>query len=501
MLWLSIILFLLVSQGHARAAVLTNKVENHRLDSKPDIIYILVDDLGYGDLGVYGANDIRTPNLDKMAQEGILLTSYYTSSSVCSPSRATILSGEPASEYGIYRAFMYDSLRGLPHASDTIAEILKSSGYQSSFVGKWHLGNVESALPQHHGFDYFFGMPHSHDMKNFVVYDMDSIIDFKPQKQFLTKNIAKKSSDILDSATLDMALFLFSSFTAPHIPLIPTPEFQGSSQRGVYGDVVEELDFYIGKVIESARQRYKRSGRDILIIFTSDNGPRISNNSAESGSTGGLKGKKGFVFEGGFKVPAIISFTSGIAKGTITAPVTASDVYNYLANSFGTSRPSSTKPASWTLSEAINSPLTDMRIRRDSFIHAYPSTQGYIQAVRSGDWKLIRPYKFNEVRNSLFSKSPLGVEDSLLYNLKDDPTESDDLSARHPEKVRELSKIIEDHEINLETIERIDLGITQKVKRKAPYDSRLFKVLIAVIVVLVALVIGYISGRRRHATL
>ncbi|NJS14267.1 MAG: sulfatase [Sphingopyxis sp.] len=283
-------------------------------DRPPNFVIILADDLGYGDLGAYGQHAIRTPHIDRLARQGVRLTDFYAAANICTPSRAGLLTGRYPIRTGLgHEVIQANDTRGLPPSEVTIPELLAPLGYTSALIGKWHLGHVAPSWPPRvHGFDQYFGLPYSHDMKPLAMYDDRAAgVDYIKRD---TVNFAQLTREFTDGAVKfidqikDKRFFLMVAHTAPHLPLAPHAEHKGHSAAHAYGDVVEEFDASVGAVMAAL----KRNGvdRDTLVIVTSDNGPWFE------GDPGGLHGRKGGAgFDGGYRVPFIAHYPARIRGG------------------------------------------------------------------------------------------------------------------------------------------------------------------------------------------
>ena len=276
----------------------------------PNIVVILADDLGYGDIGAYGAKRIRTPNIDRLAAGGLRFTQGYSSANVCSPSRAGLMTGRYAIRSGLaFKVVDAESMHGLPEEEETLGELVKRRGYETLYVGKWHLGNFPRFLPQKHGFDGFFGAPASNDMTNFALYDGDVLVEQPVDQTTLTRRYTDRAVRfIADNSAAPFMLFLAHTF--PHIPLYASGEFLGKSGAGLYGDTVEELDWSTGRVLAALEENGILD--NTLVIFTSDNGPFFE------GGTAGLRGGKGTSWDGGYRVPLVASWPAVISPGRVT---------------------------------------------------------------------------------------------------------------------------------------------------------------------------------------
>ena len=290
----------------------------------PNFVVIFCDDLGYGDLGCYGHPTIRTPELDRMAREGQRWTDFYVSASVCTPSRAGLITGRLPIRNGMCSSKRHvlfpNSGGGLPVSEVTIAEMLKTRGYATACVGKWHLGHLPQFLPTKHGFDEYFGIPYSNDMTvkrrgdpPLPLMKNDKVIESGVDQRTLTKRYTEYALDFIRRSK-DKPFFLYYPQTFPHIPLFASEDFKGKSPRGLYGDVVEEIDWSVGQILAELR----KTGLDenTLVIFTSDNGPWLSFG-VRGGSAGLLRGGKTTTWDGGMRVPAICWWPGRIKPATV----------------------------------------------------------------------------------------------------------------------------------------------------------------------------------------
>ena len=381
--------------------------------SKPNIVIILADDLGYGDIGAFGATDIRTPALDKLAEKGAKLTSFYSASPVCSPSRAGLLTGRYPRRLGIDHVFFPESFTGIPADEVTISEALKGNGYTTAIFGKWHLGHHRQFLPLQNGFDEYYGIPYSNDMQGVVYLRNNEVDSLKVNQKYITKTYTDKAVSFIEK-NKNKPFFLFLTHNMPHVPLYASPRFEGKSKRGLYGDVIEEIDWSVGEVVKALKENGLEE--NTLVIFTSDNGPWLIFD-IEGGSAGPLREGKGTTFEGGQRVPMIASWPGKIKPGTVYDDLTTQlDLYPTLIRITGSQKTQTTKPLD---GEDLSPVLfgTEKR-KKDEF--AYYSN-GKIEAFRKGEWKI------------RFVRS-----DTLLFNLKDDIGEKQNLFQSHPEKIKEL---------------------------------------------------------------
>ncbi|MCG8310244.1 MAG: sulfatase [Cytophagales bacterium] len=451
----------------------------------PNIILINADDLGYGDLGCYGSPNIFTPNLDKMATEGMRFTSFYAAA-VCGPSRAQLMTGS-------YHARVSHSMNELPGAKTglhpneiTVAEVLKSAGYKTMHIGKWHLGDAPEFMPTQQGFDQFWGFPYSHDMWPYhsrsvwetvedtvlmrqmreraerVGYTVggrwkfpplpliegDGVIEKDPDITMLTMRFTEKALEFIEE-NKNEPFFLYLAHVMPHTPLAASDKFKGKSDRGLYGDAVMEIDWSCGEIL----QKLKALGIDenTLVVFTSDNGPTMRYGS-DGGSAGLLRGGKGTMFEGGMRVPAIFRWPEGIPSGMCSNEMASNiDILPTFAHLVGAKIPDDRLIDGESLlpllkAENENSP--------HEYIHYFgrsrPDSTATYRAIRNNKWKLF-------VKHSTVGEfHPLE-----LYNLGTDPSEKYDRLDRHPKIADKLLKEAQQFYNELEENKR-PIGKTRK---------------------------------------
>ena len=415
---------------------------------QPNLIIINCDDMGYGDLSCFGNPTIKTPNLDRMAIEGQKWTSFYVSSSVSSPSRAGLLTGRLGVRTGMYgdqRGVLFpDSPGGLPAKETTIAELLQQAGYQTACIGKWHVGHKEEYLPLQHGFDYFYGSPFSNDMSRreqvkhgnlnypheYIIYKQKQIVDREPDQTNLTKRFTTEAIDYINQHH-HKPFFLYLAHPMPHFPVYASDAFQGTSERGKYGDTIEELDWSVGEILTTLR----RNGIDqnTYVIFTSDNGPWLPYK-LEAGTAGPLRDGKNSHYEGGFRVPCII-WGKGIDPGTVTQMGSTLDIIPTFCELIGVSLPTDRVYDGVSLLPV----LTDHTVKspRETFFFYRGSL---LYAVRKGKYKL----HFMD-RGAYKSKQVTVYEKPILYDLGADPEERFDVADSHPEIVNELKELAKSH--------------------------------------------------------
>ncbi|GMQ25449.1 sulfatase [Algoriphagus sp. oki45] len=397
----------------------------------PNIVFIFTDDLGYGDLGCFGATDIATPNIDRIAAEGIKFTSFLSASPVCSPSRAGLLTGRMPQRMGINAVFFPESLTGMAPEEITFAEILKEKGYQTAHVGKWHLGHMEKYLPLNQGFDSYYGIPYSNDMTS-VVYLKDNEIDsISVNQRFTTKTYTQKSLEFIDQAA-DGPFLLYLAHNMPHVPIYASPEFEGTSQRGLYGDVIQEIDWSVGQILKKLEE--KGLMENTMIVFSSDNGPWLVMED-HGGSAGPLREGKQFTFEGGVRVPTVAMWKGKIDPGQVYEDLaTQMDWFPTFCKLVGAEIPQDRAIDGKDLSAVLFE--NGMR-EGDEFIYYMLSDQ---RGYRLGDWKVKRP--FAGFAGSRGMKA-VAAHDTLLFNLKSDPGETTNLAKENPEKLAQMMRTMD----------------------------------------------------------
>lgn len=426
----------------------------------PNIVVILTDDQGYGDLGSQGHPTIRTPHLDRMAAEGQRWTSFYVSASVCTPSRAGLLTGRLAVRSGMTgdhltgrRVLFPDSSGGLPQDEVTIAELLKARGYATAAIGKWHLGHLPQHLPPTQGFDSYFGVPYSNDMDmtgtglsgterrrrlmdprveywNVPLMRGSQIIERPADQTTLTRRYTDAAIAFMQ-AHRDRPFFLYLAHSMPHMPLFRSAEFAERSLRGLYGDTIEEIDASTGRLLDTLRDL--DLDERTLVVFTSDNGPWALFDE-QGGSAGPLRGAKGGTFEGGMRVPGIFWWPGTIAPRVVTDMGSTLDLLPTVAALTGASVPAGRTLDGYDLSPVLRasgrSPRTEMFFYRGTTLYA----------ARLGS------FKAHLVTRSEYGGEPAVVHDPwLLYNLDHDPGERFDIAAAHPEVLAAVQQAVDAH--------------------------------------------------------
>ena len=404
--------------------------------NKPNIVVIMADDLGYGDLGIYGATLINTPHLDRMANEGMRLDSFYASANTCTPSRGGLLTGR----YPIRLDLVMDVARptnniGLSPDEITIAEALQAEGYRTAMIGKWHLGHQPERSPIHNGFDEFYGLLHSNDMHPLELYRGEQVIEDPVDQSTLTERYTAEAVRFIE-ANKDQPFFLYVPHTFPHAPLYVSDQFEGQSDAGLYGDVVEELDWSTGEILATL----DRLGLDdnTLVIFTSDNGPWME------GSAGHLRDRKGVSWEGGSRVPFIARWPSVIPAGqTSDEPVMNIDLFPTLLALAGGDLPT----------DRVIDGKNIMPVLRDGAPSPHEALflfqNDRIAGVRSGQWKLVLESNYLSAITRFDHEDSQFGNEGLLFDLARDPSESFSYARENPDVMARLHQYLEQAKQNL----------------------------------------------------
>ncbi len=400
-------------------------------DKLPNIIHIFADDLGYGDLGCYGAIDIKTPNIDRLAADGIKFTQFYSASSVCSPSRAGLLTGRYPQRMGINQVFFPESFTGMSPSEITIAEMLKQKNYATGIVGKWHLGHRAKFLPLQQGFDSYFGIPYSNDMRSVVYMEDNDVVDYEVDQHNTTKTYTERALKFIDQQK-GRPFFLYLAHSMPHVPIYASKDFEGTSNRGLYGDVIQEIDWSVGQIL--AKLQTLDLLENTLVIFSSDNGPWLVMED-HGGSAGPLREGKQFTFDGGMRVPTVAMWKGKIPPGTVyDGMATQMDWFPTFAKLTASKLPADRVIDGENISQVL---FNTGKRKGDAFLYFDGSE---LQCFQQGYWKIKKPYK--GYRGSA-GKKAVAAHDTLLFNLKVDIGEKQDLHALNPEKTREIWEAME----------------------------------------------------------
>ncbi|MDF1860707.1 MAG: sulfatase [Verrucomicrobiales bacterium] len=423
-------------------------------EKPPNVVIIFTDDQGYGDVGVYGAEGYETPNLDRMAAEGRMFTQWYAAQPVCTASRTGLLTGCYPNRLGMHGAVGPGSRHGINPEETTMAELFKSNGYSTAIFGKWHLGDHEKFLPLNHGFDEYFGIPYSNDMwpqhptaKHFPPLPLMEGNDRlrtanELDQKMMTTWLTAKAVDFINR-NRENPFFLYVPHPQPHVPLYVSDRFAGTTENGIYGDVISEIDWSVGEILNAI----STNGLDenTLVIFTCDNGPWLSYGT-HAGSSGPLREGKGTAWEGGFREPCLMRWPGKIPAGTVCdTPAMNIDLLPTMAHLIGADLPGKKIDGRnvWPIltgEEGATNP-------HDSYWVYYK--QNELQAVIRGDWKLVLPHTYRTLgdgpggdkgRPSKYTNLKSGLE---LYHIKEDIGEKKDMAAAMPEKVGEMMKFVE----------------------------------------------------------
>jgi len=445
------------------------------MEGKPNIVIIFNDDLGYADVGCFGSEKNKTPRIDQLAREGRRFTSFYVASSVCSPSRAALMTGRYPQHVGVRGVFFPNRPGGLDPEHFTIAELLKSVGYRTLAAGKWHLGDEPKYLPTNQGFDTFYGVPYSNDMypaksmkyaddcvylegvtpekieaafaaakegrqpklKNMVPLMRDeACIEFPLDQTTITRRLADESIRFIEeSVKEEKPFFIYLANPMPHIPLFVSPEFEGKGGAGLYSDVIAEIDFNTGRVLDAL----KSNGVDgnTLVIFSSDNGPWLLHGD-HGGSAKPLRDGKGSTYEGGYRVPTIMRWPAKISAGSECAEVASTmDLMPTFAAITGAELPPGLKVDGYDIRNLITGGV-DEKTPYDAFHFGN-------QAVRIGDWKYREGRRYGNWSIPRGQPKPKeNPRETQLFNLAEDIGESKNVIDQHPEVQARLKRLFDE---------------------------------------------------------
>lgn len=391
---------------------------------RPNIIVIMADDLGWGDISLNGADLIETPNIDRIGLEGVQLTSFYAGANVCTPSRAALLTGRYPIRSGMQHVIHPHSQFGLPQSEVTIAEMLKEAGYATAMVGKWHLGHSDEHWPTAHGFDAFYGVAYSNDMEPFDLYDGKTVIESPVDQTALTENYAETAVQFIQEHA-DQSFFLYYAETFPHIPLVVPEHATGRSDAGHYGDVVEQLDWGVGQILKALDEA--GIAKNTLIVFTSDNGPWFE------GDSGPFRDRKGETYEGGFRVPMLARWPDQIsAGGTSNAMTMSIDLLPTIAAATGAELPD----------DRIIDGENILRVLKGD----NESPHDILFFFNGNDIAAARDERFKLVLNAYYKSFYVRFEQFagvLLFDLVKDPKERFSFKRENPEAVERLRAAVE----------------------------------------------------------
>lgn len=445
-----------------------------KAEKPTNFIIIYLDDVGYGDIAITGAVGYSTPNLDKMAASGMFFSHYYAPQAVCSASRAGLLTGCYPNRVGFRGALDHSAKTGINADEETIAEVLKKKGYATAAFGKWHLGHHKQFLPTHNGFDEYFGIPYSNDMwpnhptnKNYYpplpLIEGDEVVEINPDQSRFTTEFTERTIQFIQKNKKN-PFFVYLAHPMAHVPLFVSDKFKGKSEQGLYGDVMMEIDWSVGQIMQTLEDLGLEE--NTLLIFTSDNGPWI-NYGNHAGSTGGLREGKGTTYEGGQRVPCLMMWKGIISAGTVNNNLIAGmDILPTVADIAGAPLPEKKIDGVNLLpllkGEIISSP-------RKSMYYYYRNNN--LEAVQDGQWKLVFPHRgrtyvgFEPGKDGQPGKATENSEVKAgLYDLRRDPGERYDMIEFYPEIVLKLEKLANEAREDLGD----DLTGNQGKNRRAP---------------------------------
>jgi arylsulfatase A-like enzyme len=424
----------------------------------PNVVIVYADDLGYRDIGCYGAPTIRTPNIDRLASEGVRFTDFYVAQAVCSASRTALLTGCYPNRVGILGALGPKSKEGISDHELTLAEVFKQRGYTTAIYGKWHLGHHPQFLPTRHGFDDYFGLPYSNDMwpnhptagRNFPPLPLmagESVIATNPDQTQLTTQYTEHALRFI-KAHREQPFFLYVPHSMPHVPLHVSDKFRGKSEQGLYGDVIMEIDWSVGRILDTLAE-LKLDDRT-LVMFASDNGPWLSYGN-HAGSAESLREGKATMFEGGCRVPCVMRWPQKIPAGQVCHELAVTiDILPTMARLIGVELPTDQKIDGLDIWPLISG-QPGVKTPHEAYYFYWGRE---LQAVRSGPWKLHFPHKYAHLERAGADGKPgeykseqLGL---ALFDLSRDQAETTNIAPEHPDVVAKLEALADK--------ERSDLG-------------------------------------------
>jgi arylsulfatase A-like enzyme len=419
---------------------------------RPNIVIIYIDDMGYADIGPFGAKGYATPHLDRMAREGMKFTSFYSAQAVCSASRAALMTGCYPNRVGIAGALMPHSRTGISSNEVTIAQVCKQRGYATAIFGKWHLGDAQQFLPLQHGFDEYFGLPYSNDMtphrypgetRKYVQLPLIS------QNTVVNPDVDDSAQDMLTTWYTEHAVsfihrhknqpfFLYVPHAMVHVPLHVSDKFRGKTERGLFGDVVEELDWSVGQILAALQE----DGLDdrTLVMFCSDNGPWLCFGD-HAGSAYPLREGKGTSWDGGVREPTLMRWPGHIPAGRVCdAPMMTIDMLPTIAKLIGAQLPNHTIDG-----RDISQVITGQTDQSPHDVLYFYYHRNDLEALRSGKWKLELSHNYQSLNGRPGGKTgrsvpytQLKIAQPALYNLDADPGQQHDVAAEHPEVLKKL---------------------------------------------------------------
>jgi len=421
-------------------------------DRPPNIVLVFADDLGYADVGVFGARGYGTPHIDRLAAEGVRFNAFYVAQAVCTASRAALLTGAYPQRVGLTGAVDHRARHGISAKETTLAETLKSRGYATAIYGKWHLGHLPPFLPTRHGFDDYYGLPYSNDMWPFhperpddypplPLIEGEETIETNPEQSKLTGEYGRRAVAFIE-AHRDEPFFVYLPHSMPHVPIFASEPFRGRTERGLFGDVIEEIDDTVGRILDTLRRL--QLDENTLVIFTSDNGPWLTYGD-HAGSAAPLREGKGTSFDGGVGVPFVARWPGRIPAGTVVSE--AAMTIDLLP----------------TIALLADAPLPELPIDGKDIRPLLLGEPGatsphealyfywgrHLQAVRSGRWKLHFPHEYRSLDGpagsggmpSKYRQRSIGL---ALFDLESDRSETTNVAAQHPDVVKRLEALADD---------------------------------------------------------
>jgi arylsulfatase A-like enzyme len=416
----------------------------------PNVVLIFCDDLGYADIGPYGGK-APTPNLDRMAREGLRFTDFYVAQAVCSASRAALLTGCYPNRIGIQGALGPNAKVGIHRDETTLGELLKSRGYATAIYGKWHLGHLPEFLPTRHGFDDYFGLPYSNDMwphhptggKNYPplpLFDGEKVVELMPDQTKLTMAYTERAVAFIEK-NKDQPFFVYLAHSMPHVPLFVSAKHRGKSGRGLHGDVIMEIDWSVGQILDTLARL--KLDEQTLVIFTSDNGPWLLYGD-HAGSAGPLREGKATAFDGGVRAPCLARWPGKVPAGAISRePAITMDLFATIGAIAGAEL-----PRNRTIDGKDIRPLlfgeAGARTPHEALYFYWGRD---LHAIRAGKWKLHLPHAYpqpappgGDARPGKYRQLKIGLE---LFDLETDPGETTNLAAKHPNVVARIESLAE----------------------------------------------------------
>ena len=429
----------------------------------PNVVVIFCDDLGYGDLACFGHPTIATPNLDRMASQGQKWTEFYVAASVCTPSRAALQTGRYPIRNGMCsdrrRVLFPDSTGGLPASEITIGELLKAQGYSTHAIGKWHLGHLPEYLPTRHGYDSYFGIPYSNDMDAVKESPKDRSRFWEPKNEYWDLPLLRDERVIerpTDQHTItrryteeavkrirehkQQPFFIYLAHNLPHVPLFVSDEFSETSRRGLYGDVIEEIDWSVGQVLQSLRD--EGLAENTLVVFTSDNGPWLTFDT-HGGSAGLLRDGKGSTWEGGMREPTIFWWPGKIQPGVVREMGSTLDLLPTFAALAGTTPPTDRTLDGYDLGPTLLNNLPSPR----QLMFYYHGQEVF--AARQGMYKA----HFKTKTSYTSQREAVSHNPPLLYHLGHDPSEKYDVALEHLDLIDDIRRLKAEHEATIVPVE------------------------------------------------